>query len=208
MARAADIQIRTGLSGTVRGRLHGFSSDSRLPHSQKFQQTFSAHLESTIRQGDSGSLVCDADTGSVFGHVVAASQTGKVAILVPATSVLASIKDAADLKILNMVLPDGPRLTETALRHLQRALTDTRFSSDISLWLAGTGTPASRPVPGASEYLGTARPSLVNSMLNTAVRSSRAADPDIDIEDVEIGESRSRGWDIHGIGAWCQPSEG
>jgi peptide-N4-(N-acetyl-beta-glucosaminyl)asparagine amidase len=83
------------LSATSRGILSGILSGtpvySRFPRSTQFLMTFRVDFQSPLEVGDCGSWVVDAETGDLYGHIVAGSPESGVAIVVPFEPILDNI---------------------------------------------------------------------------------------------------------------------
>ncbi|KAK0718529.1 hypothetical protein B0T26DRAFT_741462 [Lasiosphaeria miniovina] len=98
------------LSATSRGVLTGTMSGtpvySRAPNSARFQQVFSVAFDYPLEVGDCGSWVVDAESGSLYGHVVAGSPDSGNAVVVPFHPVFQEIEWRSGLTP-NLPLTDG-----------------------------------------------------------------------------------------------------
>lgn len=71
----------------MHGTLRGYTTLLRLPQSSAFQEFFQVDLTSTLAWGACGSLVLNATTNSIYGHIVASSATRHVAFVAPARDI-------------------------------------------------------------------------------------------------------------------------
>ncbi|KAK0613334.1 hypothetical protein B0T14DRAFT_276698 [Immersiella caudata] len=111
-SRETDIYVQAGRSGRVSGRLQQYSHDVKLPLSDEFQPMYTIRLDTPLGAGDSGSMVRDAETGGIFGFVVAVNGTGSTATVMPITSVLDNIKETADVGDLEPQYRHNPQYRE------------------------------------------------------------------------------------------------
>lgn len=70
--------------GSIYGRITEGSSHIRLPGSITYQEVYLIRLDSPLEWGDCGVVVADASTEKMYGHVVASSNTGKIAYVMAA----------------------------------------------------------------------------------------------------------------------------
>jgi peptide-N4-(N-acetyl-beta-glucosaminyl)asparagine amidase len=82
---ATSSQILTGI-------ISGAPVYCRSPNSTEFTMSLSAVFDSTLQVGDCGSWVVDAQTGDLYGHIVAGSPGTGRAIVVPFDSIFEDIK--------------------------------------------------------------------------------------------------------------------
>ena len=132
-----------------------------LPESNTFQQLYRIYLEEAIIGGDSGAVVMDASTNQVYGHIVAASETGHIAFVIPASTIYKSAGTVwgPPSTILSAAfapdqLPSGPQALEnlesTASRDLISIIDSPpqrRRTSESSGNTNPTQTPKSRADP-------------------------------------------------------------
>jgi peptide-N4-(N-acetyl-beta-glucosaminyl)asparagine amidase len=78
--------------GVLKGTLSGTPFYSRFLHSKHFTMTLSVAFESALEVGDCGSWVVDAETGDLYGHIVAGSPRLGTAIVVPFEPIFEDIK--------------------------------------------------------------------------------------------------------------------
>lgn len=81
----------TGSRGNLRGQMSGRSSYIRFPHGRIYQEVYPIFFSTAVKVGDSGTIVRDANTGAIYGHIVVASIESRTAFIVPATQVLQTI---------------------------------------------------------------------------------------------------------------------
>jgi peptide-N4-(N-acetyl-beta-glucosaminyl)asparagine amidase len=86
----------TGSCGLLGGTLSGTPSFLRLPHSKDFQEVWTVRLAGCLEEGDCGSLVVDASTGDIYGHIVAGSPESGVAYIIPAYHIYDHLKQNFD----------------------------------------------------------------------------------------------------------------
>ncbi|KAF2804179.1 uncharacterized protein BDZ99DRAFT_348118, partial [Mytilinidion resinicola] len=77
----------TGSKGLIAGRMSGTPSFMRLPGSTLCQEVYTIHLAGPVANGDCGSWVMNADSGDLYGHIVAGSPESGVAYIIPAYQV-------------------------------------------------------------------------------------------------------------------------
>jgi peptide-N4-(N-acetyl-beta-glucosaminyl)asparagine amidase len=93
-----DTQIiaETGSRGRIEGTLSGTPSFISLPHTTHFQEVWTVQFSGRLAPGDSGSLVSDASSDRIFGHIVAGAPDSGVAYIMPAFKVLERIRLCLD----------------------------------------------------------------------------------------------------------------
>lgn len=120
--RNAEVNVVTASGTVISGKLLGSPSYMRLPHTNRFQEVFTAQLSPPLVTGDSGCWVRDKRSNGLYGHVVAGSPETGLVIIVPARSILPELMatmmrmmsgDVADIKV-----PDY--LDPTCLHHAVR----------------------------------------------------------------------------------------
>ncbi|KAF2969427.1 hypothetical protein GQX73_g4120 [Xylaria multiplex] len=67
--------------GNTQGRLSGTPLYARAPNDKAFQKMLCANFSDTLEKGDCGSWVIDADTGDLYGHIVAGSPSSGTALI-------------------------------------------------------------------------------------------------------------------------------
>lgn len=66
----ASVIVNTTSNGRLTGTVTGTTSDTRVPFGTSFQEVFSVQLNGPLADGDCGSVVIDASTGTLYGHIV------------------------------------------------------------------------------------------------------------------------------------------
>jgi hypothetical protein len=82
----------TGSSGPAYGILSGRPSYIRLLSSRTFQEAYTAIIDGPLMPGDSGSIVLNAETRKVYGHMVVGSTVSRIAYIIPASDVLKDLR--------------------------------------------------------------------------------------------------------------------
>ncbi|OCK87672.1 uncharacterized protein K441DRAFT_491654, partial [Cenococcum geophilum 1.58] len=82
-----DIVTVTGSAGFLRGRLSGTKSFRVGSAKGIIQELWTVELFGTLADGDCGSWVVDAQSGDVYGHIVAGNTESGFAYVVPACQV-------------------------------------------------------------------------------------------------------------------------
>lgn len=72
--------------GVLAGRLSGTSMCTSVPTVSTYQEVYYVILDSPLEHGDCGSWIIDANTGDLFGHIIAGSPETGAAMLIPALS--------------------------------------------------------------------------------------------------------------------------
>ncbi|KAH0541248.1 hypothetical protein FGG08_004253 [Glutinoglossum americanum] len=107
-----EIVTTTGSAGLLRGRLSGTPSFMRSSRSKSFQEVWTARLNGRLARGDCGSWITDAQTGELYGHIVAGSPDTGVAFIIPAYQVFDDINKRlggeAKLLVGDDLKPDAP----------------------------------------------------------------------------------------------------
>ncbi|KAF7626990.1 hypothetical protein AFLA_012932 [Aspergillus flavus NRRL3357] len=85
---SVDVLAATGSGNVLAGVLSSRVSYIRLPNGTRFVQFLSVQFEDLLQPGDSGSIVRDARTGMIYGHIVAGDIGSQTAIIIPAVDVL------------------------------------------------------------------------------------------------------------------------
>ncbi|KAG4288697.1 hypothetical protein FPRO06_03519 [Fusarium proliferatum] len=91
-----DVKILTSTSrGTLTGDMSGTPLYTRLPNSSMYQEVYNVLLDSRLEAGDCGSWVIDAESGNLYGHIVAGSPGSGAAIVIPFSRVFENIEARA-----------------------------------------------------------------------------------------------------------------
>lgn len=80
-----------GSGRDLKGDMSGRPSYIRFPYGGIYQEVYTIAFEADIQIGDSGTVVRDAGTGKIYGHIVVASIASRTAFIVPAIKVLQAI---------------------------------------------------------------------------------------------------------------------
>lgn len=87
------IAAHTTSGGKLTGILLGTLSDYRLPYATSFQEVYSIRLDGGLADGDCGSVVINAVTGELYGHIIAGCRTTGFAYVMAAHHVLRDLND-------------------------------------------------------------------------------------------------------------------
>ena len=85
----------TSSGGALTGTFSGIPFLTRLPNSTSFQEVHRVRLDGGLANGDCGSAVRDADTGELYGHIVAGCETTGTAYIMAAHQVEADFATLA-----------------------------------------------------------------------------------------------------------------
>jgi len=89
--RDASVVLQTASAGTLVGKMSGTPAFVQLPGSTVFREVYTVSIHGCLSPGDCGGSVRDFETGKLFGHLVAGSQTTGVALVMPAHTVLENL---------------------------------------------------------------------------------------------------------------------
>lgn len=87
------ITAHTTSGGKMTGTLLGTLSDYRLPYATSFQEVYSIRLDGGLADGDCGSVVINAVTGELYGHIIAGCRATGFAYVMAAHHVLPDLND-------------------------------------------------------------------------------------------------------------------
>ncbi|KAF5611472.1 PNG1 with de-n-glycosylation function (n-glycanase) [Fusarium subglutinans] len=88
-----DVKILSCTSrGTLTGVMSGTPLYARLPNSSLYQEVYNVLLDSRLEAGDCGSWIIDAESGNLYGHIVAGSPDSGAAIVIPFSRVFEDIE--------------------------------------------------------------------------------------------------------------------
>ncbi|KAI9150683.1 Efflux pump notK' [Paramyrothecium foliicola] len=90
--RDVDVQSPTS-RGIVKGAMSGTPLFTRLPGGTDYQKVYKVKFDLFLQNGDCGSWVWDADSGELYGHVVAGCPNSGVAMVMPLISVFTDIEE-------------------------------------------------------------------------------------------------------------------
>uniref|UniRef100_A0A0D2XXM2 Uncharacterized protein n=1 Tax=Fusarium oxysporum (strain Fo5176) TaxID=660025 RepID=A0A0D2XXM2_FUSOF len=88
-----DVKILSSTSrGTLTGVMSGTPLYACLPNSSLYQDVYNVLLDSRLEAGDCGSWIIDAESGNLYGHIVAGSPDSGAAIVMPFARVFEDIE--------------------------------------------------------------------------------------------------------------------
>ncbi|KAF5228969.1 hypothetical protein FANTH_14367 [Fusarium anthophilum] len=88
-----DVKILSCTSrGTLTGVMSGTPLYARLPNSSLYQEVYNVLLDSRLEAGDCGSWIIDAESGNLYGHIVAGSPDSGAAIVIPFSRIFEDIE--------------------------------------------------------------------------------------------------------------------
>ncbi|KID83242.1 nicotinamide N-methyltransferase [Metarhizium guizhouense ARSEF 977] len=91
----ATVITHTASAGQMTGSILGMPSYARLPRGKLFQEVFSIHLDGPLADGDCGSAIFEAETGELFGHIVAGCRSTGFAYVMAARHVFPKLAKSA-----------------------------------------------------------------------------------------------------------------
>lgn len=83
----AAVVTHTMSSGELTGLMSDTPFDTRLPGGTSFQEVFSVRLDGPLADGDCGSIIVDAITGALYGHIIAGCRETGFAFVMPASHI-------------------------------------------------------------------------------------------------------------------------
>jgi peptide-N4-(N-acetyl-beta-glucosaminyl)asparagine amidase len=86
------VVAHTASAGLVSGTISPTPTYLRTPNAKVYQEVYHVNLEKPIANGDCGSWVLDAQSGSLYGHIVAGSPNLGFAYIVPASQTFSDIQ--------------------------------------------------------------------------------------------------------------------
>lgn len=88
-----DVKVLASTSrGIITGVMSGTPLYARLPNGSIYQDVYNVLLDSRLEAGDCGSWVIDAESGDLYGHIVAGSPDSGAAIVIPFARVFEDIE--------------------------------------------------------------------------------------------------------------------
>ena len=88
-----DVKVLASTSrGTLTGVMSGTPLYARLPNSSLYQDVYNVLLDSRLEAGDCGSWIVDAESGNLYGHIVAGSPDSGAAIIIPFARIFEDIE--------------------------------------------------------------------------------------------------------------------
>ncbi|KAM0556614.1 hypothetical protein ACHAO7_002751 [Fusarium culmorum] len=88
-----DVKILCSTSrGTLTGVMSGTPLYARIPNSSLYQDVYNVLLDSRLEAGDCGSWIIDAESGNLYGHIVAGSPDSGATIVIPFARIFEDIE--------------------------------------------------------------------------------------------------------------------
>ncbi|RHZ48361.1 hypothetical protein CDV55_100846 [Aspergillus turcosus] len=113
---ATNVTAFTGSGKLLAGVLSNRRTCIRLPHTTGYTEVLSVEFQHSLRPGDSGSVVRDASTGMIYGHVVAGDTGSQTAFIIPADDMLDDLMaNTGDNQTLTVDYNMTPQLSEDLL---------------------------------------------------------------------------------------------
>ncbi|KAJ5760650.1 hypothetical protein N7520_007806 [Penicillium odoratum] len=81
---AVEVMAMTGSGCALTGEMSSRRSTMRLPKSLVYTEVLSVKFRGSLQHGDCGSLVRDATTGIIYGHIIAGDTVSQTAFIIPA----------------------------------------------------------------------------------------------------------------------------
>ncbi|OAA73484.1 peptidase (PNG1) [Cordyceps fumosorosea ARSEF 2679] len=94
--------------GILSGRLSGTGMFTSLPGTDTYQEVYYVQLDYPLEIGDCGSWVIHANTGDLFGHIVAGSPETGAALIIPAQLTFDDIENRTQIRPELPVVPIQP----------------------------------------------------------------------------------------------------
>jgi hypothetical protein len=127
--------------GPITGTLLNIPMYMRLPHNPRFETVYKFLCDENIKLGDCGTLVTDAASREIYGHVVAGSQDSRVALMMAAEEVMGHMWRHGNWQLLS-----SPVTLDTSC--VQQQIVDTRMVATTT----GPTEELPRIEPSESEF--------------------------------------------------------
>ncbi|RYP07083.1 hypothetical protein DL765_009272 [Monosporascus sp. GIB2] len=127
--------------GKIFGNLSATPSYVRTPYGERFHEMFTVTLDNELEKGDCGSWLINAETGNLYGHIIAGSPTSGTAFITPFSDVFEDIKQRAGFA------PEFPVSVHDAV-HSGSKMSKSRDMEEISVCKSDHSEEVSR----AKEY--------------------------------------------------------
>lgn len=104
------IMTHTASRGSTSGTVLATVSDFRVPYGASFEEVYALRLDGTLSNGDCGSAVFDANSGKLYGHIVAGCRSTGFAYVMAAHHVIPDLRRAvseAKAPMYSIELPVG-----------------------------------------------------------------------------------------------------
>lgn len=111
-SKSVDVTAATCSGNILMGVLSPYLSCIRLPNATRYTNILTVQFEGCLQQGDSGSMVRDARTGMIYGHIIAGDPISQVAFIVPA------------IDVFNDAMEKITHIDETSVKFHARKCTD------------------------------------------------------------------------------------
>ena len=121
------------LSPTTRGIMTGtlLATPSYLRTSKgwKFQEMYTVQLDTQLQKGDCGSWIVDAETGNLYGHIVAGSPGSGMALIAPFTKIFDALESRWGVRPM-LEVSDLSR-TRDSSEIISRVLASIQYRRDV-----------------------------------------------------------------------------
>jgi len=98
----------TASAGLLRGMLSGTPTYGNLAGHKSFNEFWTVKFEGNLVGGDCGSWILDAESGNLYGHIIAGSPNTGTAFVMPAYQVLQKLKTSESAELAKTLqLPDS-----------------------------------------------------------------------------------------------------
>jgi hypothetical protein len=111
--RDTEIITYTASGGLMTGTLYGTPSYTRLPNSKTFQKVYTVRFDGPLAKGDSGSWVMDAETRSLYGHIIAGCERSGTVYIMSAHNVFDDAKERLGGELLLECDPASEAISPT-----------------------------------------------------------------------------------------------
>ncbi|RFN50496.1 hypothetical protein FIE12Z_5259 [Fusarium flagelliforme] len=141
-----DVKVLASTSrGTLTGVMSGTPLYARLPNSSLYQDVYNVLLDSRLEAGDCGSWIVDAESGNLYGHIVAGSPDSGAAIVIPFARIFEDIgaraKHHPRLPLIGAASHDEELDPPTHLQHTKSVTASSSKPSEYSQeWMRDLGS--------------------------------------------------------------------
>ncbi len=125
--------------GVLPGRLSGTSMCTSMATVSTYQEVYYGVLDSPLEHGDCGSWIIDANTGDLFGHIIAGSPETGAAMIIPALLTFTDLEDRAKKqpKLPTAPFPFLPydtKLDKSPTTQRKHSVSTREFTEDDIAW--------------------------------------------------------------------------
>ncbi|KAJ5744074.1 hypothetical protein N7533_008944 [Penicillium manginii] len=113
-SNSVDVVSATGSGNILTGVLSNRRSFIRLPSAKKYSDALQVQFKGSLQQSDSGSLVQDATTGMIYGHIAAGDTESQTAIIIPAFDVFGDMVEKSKQGLISP-LPESYDVSEFSI---------------------------------------------------------------------------------------------